>query len=257
MPRHYRSFARLLDRFFALVGNKCGLFLSFQNHHTAYRRSVVAYGLLDYIASDRGRSVLPHNSTKENTMARGRPSKSIKVIARQRLEDGAWGIPESPEFSSVQQLMTEIQSQTIQEERLLSRYREIAQESTDPLIRFLLDLVVTDEERHHELTSRMISRLRDELSLSRLGTPKRRAGGRHGKTKPLIRSLDLFIEAERSAIQEYEKLKQESEGLARDVFALLYTTMIHDSQKHVGILEFLRARLSEAASHDKTEVNKL
>jgi len=185
-------------------------------------------------------------------MARGRPSKSIKVIARQRLEDGAWGIPESPEFSSVQQLMTEIQSQTIQEERLLLRYREI-----DPLIRFLLGLVVTDEERHHELTSRMISRLRDELSLSRLGTPKRRAAGRRGKTEPLIRSLDLFIEAERSAIQEYEKLKQESEGLARDVFALLYTTMIHDSQKHVGILEFLRARLSEAATHDKTEVNKL
>jgi rubrerythrin len=104
-------------------------------------------------------------------MARDWPPKSIKVIARQRLKDSAWGIPESPEFSSVQQLMTEIHSQTIQEERLLSTYREIAQESTDPLIRFLLGLVVADEERHHELTSRMISRLRDELSLSRAGTP--------------------------------------------------------------------------------------
>jgi rubrerythrin len=184
-------------------------------------------------------------------MARDWPPKSIKVIARQRLKDSAWGIPESPEFSSVQQLMTEIHSQTIQEERLLSTYREIAQESTDPLIRFLLGLVVADEERHHELTSRMISRLRDELSLSRAGTPQRRASRRSGKAEPLIRSLDLVIEAERGAIQEYEKLKQESEGLARDVFALLYSTMIHDSQKHVGILEFLRARLSKTVSPSK------
>ena len=186
-------------------------------------------------------------------MQRSRGSKSIKVIARQQLEDGAWGIPESPEFSLVQRLMNEIQSQTIQEERWLSRYREIARESTDPLIRFLLGLIIADEERHHELTSRMISRLRDELSSSRAASRPRGEGENREKADSLLRSVGIFIEAERSAIQEYEKLKQESTGLARDVFALLYTTMIHDSQKHVGILEFLRARLSEAASHDKTD----
>jgi len=190
-------------------------------------------------------------------MPRSRGSKSIKVIARQQLEDGVWGIPESPEFSLVQRLMNEIQSQTIQEERWLSRYREIARESTDPLIRFLLGLIIADEERHHELTSRMISRLRDELSSNRAATRSRGEGENREKADSLLRSVGIFIEAERSAIQEYEKLKQESTGLARDVFALLYTTMIHDSQKHVGILEFLRARLSEAASHDKAEVNKL
>ena len=115
------------------------------------------------------------------TMARGRRSKSIKAIAGQRLEDGAWGIPESPEFSSVQRLMNEIQSQTIQEERWLSRYREIARESTDPLIRFLLGLIVADEERHHELTSRMISKLKDELSSSRPGNPLGRTGAAVGR----------------------------------------------------------------------------
>jgi rubrerythrin len=188
---------------------------------------------------------------KENTMARGRRSKSIKAIAGQRLEDGAWGIPESPEFSSVQRLMNEIQSQTIQEEPWLSRYREIARESTDPLIRFLLGLIVADEERHHELTSRMISKLKDELSSSRPGNPLGRTGEKHDKTEPLLRSLGVLIEAERSAIQEYEKLRKVSEDLTRDVFTLLYTTMIHDSQKHMGILEFLRARLIQTESQLK------
>jgi rubrerythrin len=248
MPRHYRSFARFLDRFFALVGNKCGLFLSFQNHHAACRRIVVAYGLLDYIASDRARSVLRTTSMEENTMARDRRSKSIKLIARQRAEDEIWGIPESPEVSSVQRLMNEIQSQTIHEERWLSRYRQMANDSSDPLIRFLLGLIIADEERHHELTGRMISKLKDELSSSRPANPRRR----DEKADPLLRSVVLFVAAERSAIQEYEKLKKESKGLARDVFTLLYTTMIHDSHKHVGILEFLRDRLIQNRKPSKT-----
>lgn len=179
-------------------------------------------------------------------MARVRRSKSIKVIARQRLEDAAWGISESPEFSSVQRLMNEIQSQTIHEERWLSRYREIARESTDPLIRFLLGLIVADEERHHELTTRTISRLKDELSWTR---PAGRPGGQgenREKADSLLRSVETFLQAERSAIHEYEKLKKASEGSARDVFTLLYTTMIHDSHKHLGILEFLRERLIQS-----------
>ena len=173
-------------------------------------------------------------------MARGRRSKSIKVIARQRVEDGVWGIPESPEFSSVQRLMNEIQSQT-------------ARESADPLIRFLLGLIVADEERHHELTGRMISKLKDELSSSRPAARPSGEGENREKADSLLRSVGIFIEAERSAIQEYEKLKQESAGLARDVFTLLYTTMIHDSHKHLGILEFLRDRLIQNRKPSKTK----
>ena len=186
-------------------------------------------------------------------MARGRRSKSIKVIARQRMEDGVWGIPESPEFSSVQRLMNEIQSQTIHEERWLSRYREIARESADLLIRFLLGLIVADEERHHELTGRMISKLKEELSSSRPAARPSGEGENREKADSLLRSVGIFIEAERSAIQEYEKLKQESAGLARDVFTLLYTTMIHDSHKHLGILEFLRDRLIQNRKPSKTK----
>jgi len=53
-------------------------------------------------------------------------------------------------------------------------------------------------------------------------------------------------------IEVDEKLKKESKGLARDVFTLLYTTMIHDSHKHVGILEFLRDRLIQNRKPSKT-----
>jgi hypothetical protein len=54
------------------------------------------------------------------------------------------------------------------------------------------------------------------------------------------------LDAERKGIKEYERLKKMSKGLHRDVFALLYTTMIHDSHKHMGILEFLHKKLTES-----------
>lgn len=155
-----------------------------------------------------------------------------------------WGIPESPEFSSVQRLMNEFQSHASHEERWLSSYKEIAAESQDPLIRFLLGLIVADEEGHHELMSRMISKLKDELAWTRAEGAVRRRVEKGEKGERLLTSVESFLEAERKEIKEYKRLRKTSKGLYRDVFALLYTTMINDSRKHIAILEFLQIRLT-------------
>lgn len=175
-------------------------------------------------------------------MARALKSRSIEIMAGQRAEDG---IPESPEFSSVQRLMNEFQSHAAHEERWLSSYQEIAKETINPQIRFLLGLIVADEERHHELTARMISKLKDELAWTRSAGIPPRAGDSGEKTKRLLASVENFLDAEHKAIKEYERLKKESRGLYRDVFALLYATMIHDSHKHIAILKFLRLKLKD------------
>ena len=179
-------------------------------------------------------------------MARSPRASAIKAIANYWAEDAMWGVPESPEFSSVQRLMNEFQSHADHEERWLVNYQAIAKESSDPLIRFLLDLIVADEQRHHELTSRMISKLKDELAWTRAEKLAPRVYEIGKKRKPLHASVERFLEAEREGIKEYQRLKKESQGLYRDVFALLYTTMIHDSHKHIGILKFLRRKLVES-----------
>lgn len=178
-------------------------------------------------------------------MAQMRRHASIRTLANPKAEDSMWGIPESPEFSSMQRLMNEFQSHATHEERWLSNYRAIAKETSDPQIRFLLGLIVADEERHHELTVRMISKLKDELAWTRSSGTLHRVGEKGEKRKRLLMSVESFLEAERRGIEEYERLKKESQGLYRDVFALLYTTMIHDSLKHIDILEFLRQKLRE------------
>ena len=178
-------------------------------------------------------------------MAQTRRRASIRTLATQKAENYTWGIPESPEFSSVQRLMNEFQSHVTHEERWLSSYREVAKETSDPQIRFLLGLIVADEERHHELTARMISKLKDELAWTRSTEITRSAGESGRKSRRLLSSVESFLDAEREAIKEYGRLKKESQGLYRNVFALLYTTMIHDSQKHMEILNFLRLKLQD------------
>jgi rubrerythrin len=178
-------------------------------------------------------------------MARSPRSSAIKAIANYWAEDAMRGLPESPEFYSVQRLTNEFQSHAKHEEQWLSDYQGIAKEASDPLIRFLLGLIVADEQRHHELMSRMITKLKDELAWTRAEGLTRRVYEKAEKRKQLLASVERFLEAERTGIKEYEQLKKESQGLYRDVFALLYTTMVHDSHKHIGILEFLRRKLRE------------
>ena len=179
-------------------------------------------------------------------MERSRRSSAIKAIANYWAEDAMRGVPESPEFSSVQRLMNEFQAHANQEEQWLTSYQAIAKEASDPLIRFLFGVIVDDEQRHHELTKKMITKLKDELAWTRAEGLAPRVYEIGKKRKQLRSSVERFVEAEREGIKEYQRLKKESQGLYRDVFALLYTTMIHDSHKHIGILEFLRRKLTEA-----------
>ena len=188
-------------------------------------------------------------------MARVR-SRSIEIIAGQRAEDEIWGIPESPEFSSVQRLMNEIQAHAAHEAKWLAGYQVSAAETNDPLIRFLLGLILADEERHHEITARMISKLKDELTWTRSSGTLRRAGEKGEKRKALLKSVESFLDAERSGVKEYENLKKKSHRLYRDVFALLYMTMIHDSLKHIEILEFLRQRLKEGRHSPRKTISR-
>ena len=179
-------------------------------------------------------------------MARRPRSSAIKAIANYWAEDAMWGVPESPEFSSVQRLMNEFQSHADHEEQWLTTYQASAKEASDPLIRFLLGLIVADEQRHHELTNWMIVKLKDELGWTRAEGLAQRDYEKGEKRTQLLSSVERFLEVERKGIKEYQRLKKESQGLYRDAFALLYTTMIHDSHKHIGILEFLRRKLVES-----------
>lgn len=152
----------------------------------------------------------------------------------------------SEEISEVERLMNEFEAHESGEKQLLYRYKEIAEKSDNPLIKFLLRLIISDEEKHHAVTHAMVSTLKGDLTWTKpedaiQGLYKLADGG-----EELLQLTEEFIEVEKGGIEEYKKLIKASKGYYRGLFALLLRSMVHDSEKHVEFLEFLRQRLKEA-----------
>ena len=153
---------------------------------------------------------------------------------------------EPSDISDVERLVNELEAHEHQEGMFLKRYKELAAKSDNRVVKLLLDMIVSDEERHHAVTRAMTSTLRGDLNWAR---PEEGLRGLYDLHVDKARLLDLtedFITIEKEGINEYRALIKESRGYYRDLFVLLFRSMIRDSEKHVEILEFLRNRLKEA-----------
>ena len=62
----------------------------------------------------------------------------------------------------------------------------------------------------------------------------------------LLRLTAEFIQTEKTGIKEYKDLVKASKGYYKGVLVLLLQTIIHDSQKHLMILEFIDRKLKKA-----------
>jgi len=154
--------------------------------------------------------------------------------------------PEEQEVSEAERLLKEFESHDWKEGDFIRSYKEIAAKSNDPLIKYLLQMIITDEERHHTVMHGMASSLRGIInwtkpedaipSMSELGEEK----------GELMKLTGDFIKLEKDGIKESRKLLKATKGYYQGLFTLLVTTMIHDSEKHVEILDFLRQRLKKA-----------
>ncbi len=149
------------------------------------------------------------------------------------------------EVPEAERLLSEFEKHDVKEGEFIRRYKEIAEKSKDSSIKFLLQMIISDEEKHHAIIHAMASSLRGSLTwtkpedaiplLSELG---------EGEGELLTLTAD-FIKHEKEGIKETKKLVKSSKGYYQGLFALLLRSIIHDSEKHVEVLEFLRQRLRE------------
>ncbi len=152
----------------------------------------------------------------------------------------------SSEISEVERIMNEFEAHESEEGKFTRQYKEIAERSKNPLVKFLLQLIISDEEKHHAVTHAMVSTLKGDLTWTK---PEDAIRGLYdlGKDGEQLLSLtEGFIRLEREGIKEYKKLIKESKHYYQGLFSLLLESMICDSEKHIEILEFLRQRLKEA-----------
>lgn len=150
------------------------------------------------------------------------------------------------ELAEVERLLKEFENHEAQEKEFLQQYKDIADRVGNPLIKFLLQLIIADEEKHHAITHAMAATLKGDLNWTKPNDALRGLYSLGGEKDALLKVTEEFIGSEKKGIQECKKLTKESRNYYRGLFELLLTCAVDDSQKHVAILEFLRKRLKEA-----------
>jgi len=156
----------------------------------------------------------------------------------------AWG--EKSLESEVEKLMREFESHETQEAKFVQRYKDVAAKTDDPFVKFVLGLIISDEEKHRTIVHAMATTLRADLTWTQPEGAIRVTDELRQRKDELLKMTEDFVSLEKQGIEVYKGLIRASEGYYRGLFGMLFQSMIHDSEKHVEILQFLRQKLKEA-----------
>jgi len=145
-------------------------------------------------------------------------------------------------ISPIEKLLNEFEAHEAKEEKALEVYRTALERMPNRSTRFLLQLIVSDEEKHRAVIHAMIATLQGSLTWTKPADSLEgeELASLNGKLHAVTED---FIRLEKDGIQEYKTLAKESSGYYHGLFKILLDSMIRDSEKHVQLLEFLKDKL--------------
>jgi hypothetical protein len=146
--------------------------------------------------------------------------------------------------SAIEKLLNEFEAHESKEEKSLEQYRSAIGDIKNPVNRFVLQLVVSDEEKHRAVVHAMAATLKGSLTWTKPTGSLEGDPDNAATNQKLLAVTDEFIKLERDGIKEYTSLLTASEDYYHGLFKILIAAMIRDSEKHVELLKFLRERLT-------------
>ncbi len=149
---------------------------------------------------------------------------------------------ERPPFS--ERLVRALEAHAAAEEESLSDYERLSELDPDGVTRLLMQLIVEDERRHHDLLGRMVQSLRDSIEWTSTPTaiPAPQVPDPAHLNDAVV-STRTLIREEREGARYLRHLARQDKALFGGLYTLLLETMARDSEKHERILRFLLKRL--------------
>jgi rubrerythrin len=127
------------------------------------------------------------------------------------------------------------------EHDLITSYQQAAIDSESPAFRYLAELIIEDEVRHHRMFTEIANALRSDAEfrpveprvprLARLGPDRQR----------VIELTDELLDQERRDSQELHRVAKRLRDVKETtLWHLLVRLMEADTDKHIRILEFIK-----------------
>jgi hypothetical protein len=144
-----------------------------------------------------------------------------------------------------EKLLAHFQVHVEGEWELLEAYAELREEGPE-YVRYLIDLIIADEARHHQMFRELVNRVRSDIDFREYGPQVPYIGPRLKTAEPLLEATDRFLAFEHEDEASLRRLKKELRPV-RDttLFSLLVELMELDTKKHIAILEFIRRKATE------------
>ncbi len=149
-------------------------------------------------------------------------------------------------ISPIERLLNEFEVHEAKEEKSIAIYKKCLGEMANPMTRFLLQMIVSDEEKHRAVVHSMVATLKGSLTWSKPAGSLEGDNDDAAMNSKLRAATEEFILIEKEGIKEYKSLLEESSGYYHGLFKVLLGSMIRDSEKHVDLLEFLKENLRSA-----------
>lgn len=132
-----------------------------------------------------------------------------------------------------------LQSQGARDVSLLESYGALIESSDDEGIQYLGRMVIDDEQRHHRVIVEMENRVESWMRADAVepSTP----GLAPRVDRELLAETSHLLGLEREDLAELHHLKHSLHDVPpTSLLPFLVTLMIHDAQKHIEILQFIR-----------------
>ena len=134
------------------------------------------------------------------------------------------------------------------ETEVLDRYGDLAEGSAGH-VKFLLELIGEDEARHHRLFEQWAATIRADARLENApaGIPY---PVREDDPAELLAAVDELLAVEKDDRRQLRALQGELKDVRQTtIWPLMLEVMQLDTEKHIKILEYLRAHAARTAHH--------
>ncbi len=121
-----------------------------------------------------------------------------------------------------------------EEGKILAQYRALAEDLGDSPTRFLIKLILTEEELHHELLRATAKWLREHPAAEGRPIPP------GGSADELLRRTEQLQSHETDTIEACRRLRVDLSGTGGELLASVLDVMTMDSEKHHRLLTTVR-----------------
>jgi hypothetical protein len=128
------------------------------------------------------------------------------------------------------------------EAEILEAYAAFRDEGPEH-VRYLVDLILDDEARHHQTFLELVNRLRSDIDWREYGPQVPYVTTVRSQAAALVEATDRLLALEREDAISLHRLQKDLRPV-RDttLFSLLVEVMELDTKKHIAILEFIRRK---------------